>query len=108
MGSPNSESGLHIDSRATRFWMALLAGTKVFRFIKPTDLAALRLREDANPNVFHTDADLWRPHSSLENLEVLEAEMKAGDIIYIPEGTFGILSDVHTTLTHACQGGHIK
>merc|ERR1711907_442864 len=90
LGQSRSVTGLHIDSRATRFWMAVLKGTKTFRLVNPRYMESLAPVYAANPNVVHLDVDLFAPDEqrlpSLRNLEVLEMTLHAGDIVFIPEG----------------------
>ena len=60
--------------------------------LDPNHSAALepKLSPTGNPNMFNTEADLFRPDEkrfrSLHSLEVWEAEVGSGDIIFIPNG----------------------
>jgi len=128
----SSETGLHRDSEASRFWMAVLSGRKVYRLLSPTDSAALRRRrptecdaalrawarsagaanlagdlgdDDVVEACPGYDGDLWGTPSDLrgdaatlrapvaragptppaeDNLVVWEADVGAGDLIFIP------------------------
>jgi len=90
LGESKSITGLHIDSRATRFWMAVLSGTKTFRLVNPRYIDSLAPLYSPNPNGILLNVDLFAPdeqrNPSLRDLEVLEFTMHPGDIIFIPEG----------------------
>ena len=116
IGAGGSQSGLHIDAHGTRFWMAVMSGTKTWRVVDPTSAAELkRLRPTAcdrrtnellrdhnmegsiNPKLFSEmcpgmGTDLFSGDGDDSSgpvtdgpMVVLEANVSAGEIIFIPE-----------------------
>jgi len=90
LGGKGTQSGLHADSRGSRFWMALLSGKKRFRIFSP-DQAELLYPTDTyrfyptnfEVNAFEPDYERF---PKLRQAVCFEAELGPGDIIFIPEG----------------------
>lgn len=101
LGPAQSRSGLHADGQASRFWMAVLSGTKRFRLVSPEDGAALSragfgaqpgcgAKEDEETRILDCDFfedTLFGAASErrlLDDTDVFEGTLTAGDIIFIP------------------------
>ena len=104
VGRASSRSGLHRDARATRFWMAVLAGAKEFRLLDRA--ASLRLHTDRPSKCRASAAAAMsavkrkdKPHllsevcpgydddlfESDDRADVWSGRVGAGDLIFIPE-----------------------
>ena len=103
VGRASARSGLHIDSRATRFWMAVHAGAKEFRLLDRA--ASLRLHADRPTECFSSASAAMaaknrkpKPHLLTEvcpgvdgdlfaggRADVWSGRVAEGDIIFIPE-----------------------
>jgi len=90
-------SGLHTDGEATRFWMAVLNGTKTFRLVDPKSLSPgyeelYPFEENGKDILFpaHFQVDIFAPdyarHPKLRGARVFEVNVTKGDVIFIPEG----------------------
>ena len=99
MGPGGSQSGLHADTIASRFWMAVLHGTKRFRLIDqkwameypdkmyPTESLGQNLPKGGYLSFFEVDAfepDFER-HPNFADVEVFYGNVTAGDVIFIPQ-----------------------
>lgn len=116
VGAGGSQSGLHIDAQGTRFWMAVLSGTKTWRVVTPQDAWGLKRRNpttcDLRTLQLMRELKIQGPahgnlHSELcpgfgidlfsgdgadgsgpitrEPTIVYEANVTAGELIFIPE-----------------------
>lgn len=120
LGAAHTQSGLHRDSRSSRFWMAVIKGTKTFRILDPADSLTLKARRPTEcdervarvlanasrtlrPNLvaetcpgftfdlFGGDGDAegfaagLGPNVDGGDVRVWEGDVRAGDIIFIPE-----------------------
>ena len=95
VGGASTGSGLHVDRGATRFWMAVLEGTKTFRLLAPQDTQLLTRSKHCKSQPggqaelcnYWTD-DLWSvrdAHRRKDRAIVWEGNVSAGDIIFVPE-----------------------
>lgn len=87
VGPRGTRSGLHRDTHNFPFYMALFSGRKRFIVFDDSDpgLAPYYMKDQ---NTFHIDPfepNFWR-YQSLGNSAPYEFELKAGDLLYIPNG----------------------
>ena len=75
VGAGSSRSGLHRDALGTRFWMAVLSGTKTFRLTSQRDSLELKSRRPTNCDAVVADVE----HAAQRTLKPnLEAELCPG------------------------------
>jgi len=89
IGPAQSESMMHVDARMTRFWMAMINGTKHWHMFHPRDIPNLYPADhDFFPAKF--DVDTFRPdlkkYPKLKNAIMWVVSIRRGDILFIPEG----------------------
>ena len=94
LGPGGTESGLHADWGSTRFWMMVIKGTKWFRIFNDSDAPFLEPTEAKdtkrtrgyyaffNAQAFDPD---FSSQPDFSRAVVWEANVTAGDIIFIPE-----------------------
>jgi len=96
IGPQNSESKTHVDARRTRFWMAMINGTKHWHMFHPQDTEHLYATDEGYPggdieghypgvfdvDTFRPDLDLW---PNLRKATVWNATITKGDVLFIPE-----------------------
>lgn len=108
VGPGGSQSGLHADTSATRFWMAVIKGTKQFRLFNQSNVGTSgdhtaeakgmdALYPTEEPDVVipkrgyfsFFEVDSFHPnftkHPKLTKAVAWEANVTAGDIIFIPQ-----------------------
>jgi len=96
IGPAGTQSGLHTDAYASRFWMAVITGTKWFRIFQPSDAVHLYPTEDVasvkRKKGYHSyfeidpfEPDLTKHFPAFAKAVIYEANVTAGDIIFIPE-----------------------
>eukprot|EP00980_Cylindrotheca_fusiformis_P003977 scaffold874_cov126-Cylindrotheca_fusiformis.AAC.10 len=84
-------SGLHCDSRMTRFYTKMLHGRKLWRLIGPSEYWRMAPNYDPTltetyPHKFHADviAPDFQQYPDLDGALVYEAVLKPGDILFAP------------------------
>ena len=101
IGPQNSESKTHVDARRTRFWMAMINGTKHWHMFHPRDTRYLYATDESFPDESDAhgdiegsfpgifDVDTFRPDFSLwpelRKATLWNASITKGDILFIPE-----------------------
>lgn len=100
LGPAGSQSGLHADSVASRFWMAVFQGTKWFRLVDqayakehmyPTEDESEVAPPGLSMSTYwaYFEVDTFEPdferHPKFKEAIVWEANVTAGDIIFIPQ-----------------------
>jgi hypothetical protein len=103
LGPGGTQSGLHADAAASRFWMAVFQGTKWFRLVNqsyaeehmyPTTTTTtenLKLNQKLPEGQYHAhfEVDTFDPdferHPKFKEAQIWEANVTAGDLIFIPE-----------------------
>lgn len=86
IGSNETQSGMHIDSGGTNFWLYLLSGRKEWRFFSRRDL--VNVYKHPAGNYFHADVfepDLHR-FPLLKSAEMYTGIQDAGELMFIPGG----------------------
>jgi len=95
IGLEGTQTGLHTDARASRFWMAVLRGRKKFRLFNQSDAEYLSPAEDTETvketNTFHAffHVDAFNAnrshHPKFQHALAWDATVSAGELIFIPE-----------------------
>jgi len=94
IGGSGTQSGIHSDTYASRFWMAVLKGKKHYRIFNQSDARYLyptETPEDVTEDGYHSyfEADAFEPdlkkHPEFAKATLWEANVTAGDIIFVPE-----------------------
>lgn len=81
--------GAHVDSYGSHFFQLVLNGTKRWRIARPEDAPLLeplppRLRALRVPSLF---APAYSAHPQLRLLALREAELRAGELLFVPAGS---------------------
>lgn len=99
LGPQGSETGLHIDTHRLPFWIAVIAPKasqgsplKRVRVFPHDDARLLKYGQAGKKGVnFLFDWNPWRPdyqrYPDLADAHVFEAELRSGDMLYIPGGS---------------------
>lgn len=75
LGDAGTGGGTHLDNYGSSAWLAVLSGRKRVRFADPGGLSAAAM---SRLDLFDDEA--------IAGLEVLEARLEAGDVLFVPAG----------------------
>ncbi|GBG28170.1 Bifunctional arginine demethylase and lysyl-hydroxylase JMJD6 [Hondaea fermentalgiana] len=81
----NSGSGLHADWCSSSAWMAVTHGQKHWRIV-PQHMRNLLAEDVMNPGTFHESLFLAEPQTTLPAVDIFDALVGPGDVIFIPSG----------------------
>mmetsp|Transcript_92010 Transcript_92010/g.295930 ORF Transcript_92010/g.295930 Transcript_92010/m.295930 type:complete len:394 (-) Transcript_92010:418-1599(-) len=96
LGPEGSETGLHIDTHNLPFWIAVVGSSgrralKRVRIFPAHDKALLQYGRSTKAANYIFDFDPWRPdgskHRGVFESFAYEAELRSGDLLYIPGGS---------------------
>jgi len=95
LGPEGSETGLHIDTHRLPFWIAVVGDQqrvlKRFRVFPHDDRGILQYGRPSEKANYLFDFDPWKPnfgkHPLVADSFVYEAELRSGDLLYIPGGS---------------------
>lgn len=91
LGPSGSETGLHIDTHRTPFWIATVGAENVplkrWRIFPPDDAKLLKFHRPGPNTHWVPDFDPWAPDSRLTGHKLYEGDLVAGDLLYVPGGS---------------------